>query len=58
MLGIVMGDLFLRSSRIHPTLLSQRERLLCMTYHDIFLRSSRINLGYSSSLKELNRAKI
>jgi hypothetical protein len=33
MLGIVKGDLFLRSSRIHPTMLHQCERLSCMTCH-------------------------
>jgi hypothetical protein len=33
-LGIVMGELFLRSSRIHPTLLGQRERLPCIACHE------------------------
>jgi hypothetical protein len=29
-LRIVSGAIFLRSSRVHPTLLGQRERLPCM----------------------------
>jgi hypothetical protein len=32
-LGMVSRDLFLGSSRFHPTLLGQRERLSCMTCH-------------------------
>jgi hypothetical protein len=32
-LGNVMRELFLRSSRIHPTLLGQHERLPCIACH-------------------------
>jgi hypothetical protein len=39
-LGMLSGTLFLKSSEIHPTLLSLHERLLCVRY--VWLRAIRI----------------
>jgi hypothetical protein len=33
-LGMLMGAIFIRSSRIRPTLLDHRDRLPCMACHE------------------------